>query len=179
MQNKIAVVKSNIYFLEQGISLLSSITDNEYSYNNGKYFKSGIGRHFRHIVEHYISLIDGYTEKINYDLRERDLKLETNRKAVISALRNIIDSIQTFELNPELINKKIEVKSNEGIGDGDSPWSVSSIRRELQFLISHTVHHYALIGLILRTMDVTVPEDFGVAPSTLKYESEQETAKAS
>lgn len=62
MQNKIAVVKSNIYFLEQGISLLSSITDNEYSYNNGKYFKSGIGRHFRHIVEHYISLIDGYTE---------------------------------------------------------------------------------------------------------------------
>ncbi|MBO6572164.1 DinB family protein [bacterium] len=179
MQNKIAVVKSNIYFLEQGISLLSSITDNEYSYNNGKYFKSGIGRHFRHIVEHYISLIDGYTEKINYDLRERDLKLETNRKAVINALRNIIDSIQTFELNPELINKKIEVKSNEGIGDGDSPWSVSSIRRELQFLISHTVHHYALIGLILRTMDVTVPEDFGVAPSTLKYESEQETAKAS
>ena len=179
MQNKIAVVKSNIYFLEQGISLLSSITDNEYSYNNGKYFKSGIGRHFRHIVEHYISLIDGYTEKINYDLRERDLKLETNRKAVISALRNIIDSIQTFELNPELINKKIEVKSNEGIGDGDSPWSVSSIRRELQFLISHTVHHYALIGLILRTMDVTVPEDFGVAPSTLKYESEKETAKAS
>jgi len=179
MQNKIAVVKSNIYFLEQGISLLSSITDNEYSYNNGKYFKSGIGRHFRHIVEHYISLIDGYTEKINYDLRERDLKLETNRKAVINVLRNIIDSIQTFELNPELINKKIEVKSNEGIGDGDSPWSVSSIRRELQFLISHTVHHYALIGLILRTMDVTVPEDFGVAPSTLKYESEQETAKAS
>ncbi len=179
MQNKIAVVKSNIYFLEQGISLLSSITDNEYSYNNGKYFKSGIGRHFRHIVEHYISLIDGYTEKINYDLRERDLKLETNRKAVINVLRNIIDSIQTFELNPELINKKIEVKSNEGIGDGVSPWSVSSIRRELQFLISHTVHHYALIGLILRTMDVTVPEDFGVAPSTLKYESEQETAKAS
>lgn len=102
--------------------------------------------------------------KINYDLRERDLKLETNRKAVINVLRNIIDSIQTFELNPELINKKIEVKSNEGIGDGVSPWSVSSIRRELQFLISHTVHHYALIGLILKTMDVTVPEDFGVAP---------------
>ncbi|MEP0552783.1 MAG: hypothetical protein ABJE29_00430, partial [Balneola sp.] len=67
---------------------------------------------------------------------------------------------------------------NEGIGEGESPWSVSSIRRELQFLVSHTVHHYALIGLILKTMDVEVPEDFGVAPSTLKHESEQETAKA-
>lgn len=179
MQNKLAVVKSNIYFLEQGVSLLSSITDDEYSYNNGKYFKSGIGRHFRHIVEHYISLINGYTEKINYDLRERDLKLETNRKLMISELRNTIDSIETFGLNSELIDKKIEVKSNEGIREGESPWSVSSIRRELQFLVSHTVHHYALIGLILKTMDVEVPEDFGVAPSTLKHESEQETAKAS
>ncbi|MFY0697097.1 MAG: hypothetical protein JXR11_04545 [Balneola sp.] len=179
MQNKLAVVKSNIYFLEQGVSLLSSITDDEYSYNNGKYFKSGIGRHFRHIVEHYISLINGYTEKINYDLRERDLKLETNRKLMISELRNTIDSIETFGLNSELIDKKIEVKSNEGIGEGESPWSVSSIRRELQFLVSHTVHHYALIGLILKTMDVEVPEDFGVAPSTLKFESEKETAKAS
>lgn len=179
MQNKLAVVKSNIYFLEQGVSILSTITDDEYSYNNGKYFKSGIGRHFRHIVEHYISLIDGYTEKINYDLRDRDLKLETNRKLMISELRNIIDSIETFGLNSALIDKKIEVKSNEGTGEVDSPWSNSSIRRELQFLVSHTVHHYALIGLILKTMDVEVPEDFGVAPSTLKYESEQETAKAS
>lgn len=179
MQNKTGVVKSNIFFLEQGISLLSSITDTEYSYNNGKYFKSGIGRHFRHIVEHYTSLINGYTEKINYDLRDRDLNLEINRKATISTLRNIIDSIETFELNPELIDKTIKVKSNEGVGEGDSPWSVSSIRRELQFLVSHTVHHYALIGLILKTMAIPVPDNFGVAPSTLKFESEQETSKAS
>jgi uncharacterized damage-inducible protein DinB len=179
MQNKVAVVKSNIYFLEQGISLLSSITDDQYSFNNGKYFRSGIGRHFRHIIEHYTSLINGYTEKINYDLRDRDLKLETNRKLAISKLRNIIDSVEFFESNFELIDKKIEVKSNEGSGKLDTPWSVSTVRRELQFLISHTVHHYALIALILKTMDVVVPEGFGVAPSTLKHESEKETVQAS
>ena len=180
MQNKIAVVKSNIYFLEQGISLLLSITDDQYSFNNGKYFKSGIGRHFRHIIEHYLSLINGYTDKVNYDDRERDLKLETNRKFAISMMRTIIDSIEVFGDKSDLIEKQIEVMSNEGGGEGDSPWSVSSIRRELQFLVSHTVHHYALISLILKTVDVSVPEDFGIAPSTLKHELNQKvTAQAS
>ena len=70
--------------------------------------------------------------------------------------------------------------SNEGVDVEDSPWSNSTIRRELQFLVSHTVHHYALIGLILKTMDVSVPENFGVAPSTLKHEqSQKDTAQAS
>lgn len=179
MQSKLAVVKSNIYFLEQGVSLLSSITDEDYSFNNGKYFKSGIGRHFRHIIDHYISLLNGYTDKVNYDLRDRDLQLETNRKVAISTLRSIIDSLELFESNSELIDKKIQVKSNEGIGEEDTPWSVSTIRRELQFLISHTVHHYALIGLILKTMHVSVPEDFGIAPSTLRHESVKNSAKAS
>tara|TARA_R110002124_G_scaffold165010_1_gene332343 strand:- start:3774 stop:4316 length:543 start_codon:yes stop_codon:yes gene_type:complete len=180
MQHKTAVVKANIYFLEQGITLLLSISDEEYSFNNGKYFKSGIGRHFRHIIEHYTSLINGYTNKVNYDDRERDLKLEASREFAISTLRSVIDSIEVFQTKPELIENKIEVMSNEGVDVEDSPWSNSTIRRELQFLVSHTVHHYALIGLILKTMDVSVPENFGVAPSTLKHEqSQKDTAQAS
>ncbi len=170
MQNNTAVVKSNIFFLNQGVDLLSSITDEQYAFNNGKYFKSGIGRHFRHIIEHYISLVNGYTSKVNYDERDRDLKLETDREFSITTLRTIIDSIEIFLNKPGLIDKQIDVMSNEGIGEENLPWSSSTIRRELQFLISHTVHHYALIGLILRTMDVQIPDDFGVAPSTLKYE---------
>lgn len=180
MRHKTAVVKSNIYFLEQGISLLLSISDEQYSFNNGKYFKSGIGRHFRHVIEHYTSLINGYTNKVNYDDRDRDLKLETSRNSAISALRSIIDSVEIFQIKPDLIKNKVEVMSNGGIYVEESPWSNSTIRRELQFLVSHTVHHYALIGLILKTMDVVIPEDFGIAPSTLKYESSQkETSQAS
>ena len=180
MQNKIAVVKSNIFFLEQGVSLLVSITDEQYSFNNGRYFKSGIGRHFRHIIEHYLSLINGYTDKVNYDERERDLRLETDRKFTISTLRTIIDSIEIFENNSDLIEKQIEVMSNECIGIDNSPWSISTVRRELQFLVSHTVHHYALIALILKTVDVSVPEEFGIAPSTLKHElNKKETTQAS
>lgn len=173
MQKNILVVKSNIHFLNQGIRLLSSISDEEYAFNNGKYFKSGIGRHFRHILEHYLSLINGYTDKINYDERPRDVRMETERTFAISTMRSIIDSLEVFIDKPELIDRTLEVQSNEGIEQEDTPWSESSIRRELQFLISHTVHHYALIALILKTEGIETEESFGVAPSTLKHELQQ------
>jgi hypothetical protein len=45
----------------------------------------------------------------------------------------------------------------------------SSISRELQVLSSHTVHHFALIAITLRTHGVELDSDFGMAPSTLRY----------
>ena len=44
--------------------------------------------------------------------------------------------------------------------------------RELQFLVSHTIHHYALIGVLLAAegFDVSLEfPEFGVAPSTLTH----------
>jgi len=173
MHKKISVVKSNIHFLHQGIELLSSISDEQYAANNGKYFKSGAGKHFRHIIDHYLSLVEYKNNKVNYDDRQRDTRLEEEREFAISKMAEIIEKLESFIENPELIDRNITVQSNEGIGEEGSPWSVSSIRRELQFLISHTVHHYALIAFILKTMGVQPNEDFGVAPSTLKYEKEK------
>jgi hypothetical protein len=49
-------------------------------------------------------------------------------------------------------------------------WSGTSVGRELQFLVSHTVHHYAVIAAMLRPQGVEPGADFGVAPSTLVYE---------
>ena len=49
----------------------------------------------------------------------------------------------------------------------------SSIAREMQFLHTHTVHHMAIIKLILKQAGVVIDEQLGVAPSTLKYQSEE------
>ena len=46
-------------------------------------------------------------------------------------------------------------------------WSRSSLLRELQFALSHTVHHYAIIARQLRERGAEPGADFGVAPSTL------------
>jgi hypothetical protein len=45
----------------------------------------------------------------------------------------------------------------------------SSISRELQFLSSHAVHHFALIAMTLRAEGVPMDPDFGMAPSTLRH----------
>jgi hypothetical protein len=48
-------------------------------------------------------------------------------------------------------------------------WVPSTVARELQYLLSHTIHHHALIGTICASLAVALPKDFGIALSTLKY----------
>ncbi|GAB5408839.1 MAG: hypothetical protein BalsKO_12040 [Balneolaceae bacterium] len=174
MQKQLLVVNSNIFFLNQGMELLSQVSDEMYASNNGPYNKSGIGRHFRHVIEHYLSLVNEENSTIDYDARDRDLRLENSREFMISTMSEVISSLEKFSTKPDYLKKEINVRSNEGIDEEDSPLSSSTIRRELQFLISHTVHHYALIGLILKTMGFNPSPEFGIAPSTLKYEQQKE-----
>jgi uncharacterized damage-inducible protein DinB len=162
-------------YVQQGIDLLADITDNLYTKNNTKYSKSGIGRHFRHIIEHYYSFLEAEADVIDYDDRERNIRLETDRDYMISELKKVKIKLSNYEKQPELLDKPIKIRSNEGIGEEDSPLSSATRRRELQFLISHTVHHYALIGLILQTLGYLPQASFGVAPSTLKFEMENES----
>ncbi len=178
MQNQLAALQSNIHFIQQGIELLTSVSDDLYTKNNGPYNKSGIGRHFRHIIEHYLSLIDNDFEGlIDYDARDRNLRLESDREFMIESLYGVITSLNTLNLDVSKLDQRIQVRSNEGIGEENTPLSESTIRRELQFLISHTVHHYALIGLILETLGFKPSDNFGVAPSTLKYEQQKQAVE--
>ena len=52
-------------------------------------------------------------------------------------------------------------------------WSRSSVLRELDFLRSHTVHHYSLIAMLLRLHEIDPGAEFGVAPSTLRHWEEE------
>jgi len=49
-------------------------------------------------------------------------------------------------------------------GDAVTGWS--TLARELAFVVSHTIHHQAIIGLLLALHGRTVPERFGHSPST-------------
>lgn len=168
-----SLVQANIHFLEQGVHLLDDIDDEMYVITQPSQYNSGIGKHFRHILDHYLSLVEHKQGKIDYDARERDGRIETDRGYAISLAIEIIGKLRPYSEDGSLIREKVSVRSNEGAKTGDSPWSSSSIKRELQFLISHTVHHYALIAVILRIQGYDPGEEFGVAPSTLQYQREQ------
>jgi hypothetical protein len=83
-------------------------------------------------------------------------------------LKLIIESLDRLSgvNDPKEIEVKLEGSSND---EGVSDWSRSSLLRELQFLLSHTVHHYSLIALALRVQGFEPGVGFGVAPSTLNH----------
>jgi hypothetical protein len=55
--------------------------------------------------------------------------------------------------------------------EGGEDWLPSTISRELQALSSHTIHHFALIAVILRLHGIFLDPEFGVSPSTLRYQA--------
>ena len=93
--------------------------------------------------------------------------MERVRESGIERLERLIGELEGLRgrgMEPSL---RIKVDAAD-----ESSWGTSSVERELQFLRSHTVHHFALIAVILRLSGVEPDEQFGVAPSTLRYREE-------
>ncbi len=154
-------VNDNLEALRQGLALLDRIDENTYL---------SIGPHVRHVLDHYAAFFAGCDQtSIDYDARQRNRQVETERQA---AQISIIDiSGHLSDLDRSILEHPISVRSNGGGGPED--FSRSTLRRELQFLLSHTVHHWALVRSILTRSGIEVAETFGVAPSTLRYREEQ------
>jgi hypothetical protein len=109
--------------------------------------------------------------RIDYNCRQRDSLIETDRLHAIHETRQLIAQLREvlpiFRIAPILI-------SIEDGSDRDS-WCGSSLVRELEFLRSHTIHHYSLMAMLLRFEGIEPGEEFGVAPSTLRYWQEEAT----
>lgn len=158
-------VDDNIEALKQGVELIARLDDRLYTQPNPELSLSGSGAHFRHCIDFYHSFLAGVgSGRINYDSRERDERVEQNRLFAIARLNAIIEGLSRAPITEDdrVIKALLE-------GSSDSDWSISSLKRELQFLLSHTIHHYALIALALRSQGFDPGAEFGVAPSTLRH----------
>lgn len=161
-----AAIEGNVHFLRQGMSLLEGLEDATYASPVGRH--SPIGAQYRHVLEHYQCLLAGIDEGfVDYDARRRDAHLERERAHALTITGDLVAALEAL---PRGADRPLEVQMDSG-GHGEGPdWRISSLGRELQFLVSHTVHHYALIALLLEAMGQEVPADFGVAPSTLTHQ---------
>ena len=147
------LIDDNVALLEQSAALIAAMPNGAYgSTPPGK--RGGPGAHLRHVLDHYSALLDGVAGgRIDYEARAREPRLEVDPEFASLRIESIIARLQ--ELTPLERGAPLHV-----VADGHA--THSTLGRELQFLLSHTVHHQALIALLAEPMGVVVDSSFGV-----------------
>lgn len=164
--------EASIASLGEGVALLESLGDEEYVATYPPACKSTIGSHIRHILDHYTCFIAGLeTGCVDYDARARNAHLEVNRADMIDALRDAIARLD--DIGPLDSDRDLAIRMDCGVRGQSDTWTRSTVARELQFLLSHTVHHYALVAIRLRLSGREPAPGFGVSPSTLRFRGNQ------
>ena len=146
---------------------LDKLSNEEYVRPSKTLLNAPIGQHVRHIIELFQCLEKGYDDGIvNYEKRERDYRIETDKALASGLLKEVYKHI-------EKPNKEIMLEA-EDYCDAIEVVSVpSNYYRELVYNLEHTIHHMALIRVgIHEVSSVILPEEFGVAYSTIKYRKE-------
>lgn len=150
--------------LNELIGLLRQLPDADYSKPCLQLSNASIGEHTRHIIEMFQCLLGQYDSGVvNYDLRQRDKRLQTQTQWAISAMVGVLESID----RPD---KKIELRQQVD----DEPIRIeSNYFRELLYNLEHCIHHQALIKVALVGRDgLQVSDHFGVARSTIEYRNQ-------
>ncbi len=175
MSQREALIRSNVRILDEGIRVIERLDDATYARSEPRLASSGVGSHVRHCIDFYECLFAGLVDgRVNYDARERDVRLERSCSAVIQRLRDVKSRLRG--MRGAGVPRPLVVRLDAAqTGSDEVPWTTSSLDRELQSLISHTVHHFAVVAMILRVAGHDPGREFGVAPSTLHSWQESRT----
>lgn len=125
-------------------------------------FQSSLGQHARHIIEHYQCFFKQMLQgkALNYDLRCRDPRLDTERETSLTEIDHLISEFKNFQA------VDFDLQTSDDYSQYEAR---SSLCRELMFLVSHTEHHNAMIAAMKRLAGDVVDESFGVANATLNH----------
>ena len=165
-QSALSVAMQEI--LSQGESLLLSLSDEQYTYAHPQAFNASVGAHYRHCLEHFEALLT-FPEggRVDYDARKRDRSVETDRHVALERTRKIREHIG--DLPVDSYDREVEVCCRVTEEEGRNPMARSSLGREAMYGIIHAVHHFALIKVMAGLAGVSLPDNFGVAPSTAAH----------
>ncbi len=154
--------------LLQGLGLLFELGDEKYSQVAGTPFNASVGQHYRHVLEHFQSLIRGLrAQEVNYDARARNQRLQSDVTYASIATCDVLRALKRY--TDETLALNCRVINSVGYSTSQPSRFESNVSRELAYCIGHAIHHFAILRLICHEIAVTVPSEFGVAPSTLKH----------
>jgi hypothetical protein len=122
-----------------------------------------VGEQVRHTLDHISALLTAEAgEKLSYDRRQRGTTIETDLRAAIDETLRLRAQAE-LEANRAL-DEPILIAAKLSAASAVETWS--TVGRELAFVLAHTIHHEAIIALLLAMQGIQVPPRFGYAPST-------------
>ena len=158
------LLQFSIDVLEQALTLVAA-----HELRAAPPYASPVGMHLRHVIEHYDALLFPLEPgSVDYDRRPRDRELETQpavARARLQALKTrLLEGPQAQLASP------LQVRGLGGLA-GDFEFAVdSSLGRELAFVASHAIHHFALLLGHCKQQGIPLGAQFGRAPATVAHE---------
>ena len=158
-----------IALLDQCEAFARSVPPRAYAADSRTIRGGTVGKHIRHILDHFRACLDGAEpgQVADYDHRQRNVPMETDPAAAfqaIAALRARLSRIGDDALRAPM---RVRVMLT---GDGVQAELLSTLGRELAFATHHAVHHHAMLGAIAAEMGIPTGPEFGKAPATIRHE---------
>ncbi|GAA5886818.1 hypothetical protein JCM5296_006411 [Sporobolomyces johnsonii] len=175
-----------MHYLSQVIDLLRTTvtTDEQLQHTSKLSSGSTIGKHLRHLHDHYRLLLDSLSSaaaapaassselRVNYDVRQRNGSAESSHAAALESFVTLRARIESETDQGRAVEPERPVRLEAVtpvVVEVGTTWA-----RELWFASFHAVHHFALVRVIaVGELGLDVPPDFGVAPSTLVHRSQE------
>jgi uncharacterized damage-inducible protein DinB len=152
--------------LDEFEALLMTLDSETYCGRFAPGVSGSIGEHVRHSLDHVTALLSASpAATLSYDRRHRGTAVETDATAAmhqIAECRRVLALWARRSLDEPVRVSSLMAASGETV----SGWS--TLGRELAFVLSHTIHHQALIAMLLEMRAHEIPDRFGDAPSTLR-----------
>jgi uncharacterized damage-inducible protein DinB len=165
----------SVDILKQLIAVSEQLQDEDFRQPLDILSKNSIGKHIRHIIEFYdLMMVGNQSGAVDYDKRSHDKVLEENRVLAIEKMNAL-----ALEIASVSADKSIVMTANYSLKDYE-PLNISTtLFRELQYNIEHAVHHMAIIkiALISSFPGLRIPDNFGIAHSTIKYQRDSQCAQ--
>ncbi|MFN7983563.1 MAG: DinB family protein [Vicinamibacterales bacterium] len=150
--------------LDDLASVLRTVPSEIYRARFANAVTGSIGEHVRHCLDHVSALVTANASvPLSYDARHRGTCVETEPAAAVEHIATLRSELATWPTST--LDEPLSLLS-QITADGQMVTSRSTVARELVFVMNHTIHHQAIIGVLLATHGHPVPGRFGHAPST-------------
>jgi uncharacterized damage-inducible protein DinB len=159
-----APVTTMVRLLDELRSTIERLSDETYSETPERRRSGSIGAHVRHSLDHISAFLDGATAGVlSYDRRLRGTRVEASREAALERIAELTGAL--LDLDPRLLQRPLRVDVQLD-ASGTLCSVISTAGRELAFVISHTIHHNATMGVLLTEGGAPLPERFGLAAAS-------------